>query len=1309
MASNRKKTKYGSTQIALPHIEHSTCVTEKVKVPTRRQALFLTIETNLLHDRTLEELSFSALSPDDRAMFQMLLYLTYCCKGALLQVTLENPDFAELSPAIREDFAHGRLYCFVLDMDTENICQSATDSASSQRPPEYYEDNDNLFDYQLSGLTESIDLGVFRHPEDFESQSDHAEVIDEAFNAFMRLQLVRRKACSLNNAMLMMRDSKDELKSIFDWLDIHNDSLNANKLDKKTVKDLQGSMYTPACHSGRQAVVLPDTITELNLNSLDRSIGKITDTSSKGKDKDLFRSIMSKLTASQWLDQNVMKRAYKANVPKDIDFVKKLTSFTRQLGQSTGHDGIDIDGLLVFNYSLDKLIDREIPDLFVRSLIHRHVSVSKTHVDSVLRDIKSRRRTRKVTSMLLRGNCYCHSQNTAHSGPCNGNCQTAHSCFYNLSEVHPFILSKNDHSHYFAHLYPHLARLERLSKEMKQVYRSCIQFESIANMVFMILVCQRSSEQDSIYRGLSEVINDYMHVSRMSLGYHFPDIHKKLCVKDRGTADPIKAYDRSLVRYLFCDDLGTDDGLKVGRLFQASTTFNYIITNTAPRYTIERIMLLNITGPGEGKSYANNVLSCQFRRVTGCIEKLTSFTPQAFKYKQNRNTCVVMIDDAHVTHEKNTKALDRESNVIPNTFKNLLDTSILESDVVTKDVASGAVSTVKFQAVHNCGFVWNTNTMGFVSDAWADRCLIMESEFPERVNPRTCSTKQLQDTVEKHNMDRIAEVCLYRQNMIQSATMIAESEIMQFGERFDKARDSCLEALYASHIVCTGAVGRRISFCINQLVYAEAMKLACHFVFDIWLPPWTIIPRVEDHPRHSDYMKQLNSNRLLALNELSFGQICIETNAVYKLCAAACLPDICPRVIDMQARFACKVLGYVLTQIHEQRLRITLKDNNLCISGVDCMFFPETAIRGGSDNAHEMLMLCAACKVPIRECNKNSKRNHKLCTYKLANTHMASHMRRGQTSYQKKVASLTVPLENVYDMLALYAPQSHSGFWDQLTLAILDAYKADSFEGVNAFGQYDEGSDDRESALRLSFTLDFDDDPVRSLILESTAGVEPLNELTFNKSVLGGETFNCSAPLYYGGILVKELGSDAPDGARDIKHIRESKLGTRATFHGPRLSVYSSEYAGVPVKNMSSFCTTRTIYHHDKILLRANNNSRKTLFKLERDWEWKDAADVFNRVHGAETFTVDTLKRNYAGTMLVSNTEEALQMLVETMSEAGGRDALGLRIGTRRASQEAPSTSRDNAQTRSDVSNNRKRSYECKKNKTKLYNKKNKT
>ncbi|MEQ2202081.1 hypothetical protein XENOCAPTIV_023725, partial [Xenoophorus captivus] len=113
----------------------------------------------------------------------------------------------------------------------------------------------------------------------------------------------------------------------------------------------------------------------------------------------------------------------------------------------------------------------------------------------------------------------------------------------------------------------------------------------------------------------------------------------------------------------------------------------------------------------------------------------------------------------------------------------------------------------------------------------------------------TCSTNQMQDLIEKRRMSEIASVCLYRKNLVQSVTMITDSVMMQFGARFDIVRDACMTALYASHNVCRGAMSRRISLCINQLVFAEVMKLGCGFVFDTWIPLWTEAPDVNANPR----------------------------------------------------------------------------------------------------------------------------------------------------------------------------------------------------------------------------------------------------------------------------------------------------------------------------------------------------------------------------------------------------------------------------------------------------------------------------
>lgn len=119
-------------------------------------------------------------------------------------------------------------------------------------------------------------------------------------------------------------------------------------------------------------------------------------------------------------------------------------------------------------------------------------------------------------------------------------------------------------------------------------------------------------------------------------------------------------------------------------------------------------------------------------------------------------------------------------------------------------------------------------------------------------------------------------------------------------------------------------------------------------------------------------------------------------------------------------------------------------------------------------------------------------------------------------------------------------------------------------------------------------------------------------------------------------------------------------MGPRDTFHGPRLSVYSAEYSGVPVENMSSFCKTRTTYHQDRVLLRNETVDRNYLFELEEDWEWKDACEVFNRILKDDIFTVSMLKRDYALTMITVDREHRGSRSLGLSSEYG-RTALSLR------------------------------------------------
>ena len=1242
MPANKQTKVPMFTRNCLPYRDKTTAAVGTVVLPANRAALFLALDSETLHDKKFDELAFSSLSDEDKAAFQLLLYVTYCCKGHVFQVTLENPDFGTMSPAVREDFSHGRLFCFVLDMDTEAAGLSF--DAPAVRRATLPHDRDVC---EMLGI-----------PYDAAAGEDES-LLEEVYKAFMRLQLVRVRATSLNNAMVGMRDSRAELSPYFDWVDITRDTLNSEKIDKKKVRELQGSMLTPVT-TLRQAGVIPKPIADMNLKTLERSLCKHSDSSAKGTGERLLNDIFSKLTARRLKRQKVMRR-YLNEVPSDKAFLDKLTEFALELDgrNSDGGAGASVNGLLVFEYDMANLVTVERPDSFVNFMIHKHVPVSRDRTLQALSDIGATKMTRELARVYL-DQCYCKDRTKDRTGgACKGDCQAAYCCFYNTCARHPFVVSQGDHTGYFDDLYPHLGKLERLSKEMKVKHKDGrTQFETIAEMVFKVLTKNRFVDERGLYQGLRDVMRGTMKNSYLSIGQRFPELHEKLCrppvavdsAEEYATASeptPVKLYDRAVVRYLFSDHLN------VGRLYQASTTFNYIIANTAPRYTIERIMLFNTAGPGEGKSYANYVLTSQFKKVPNCIETLTSFTPQAFKYTIRRESCVVMIDDGHITHEKNARQSDQESNVIPNVFKNLLDQGMLASDVVMRDPANGSMDTVRINAVNNCGFVWNTNTMDFVSRAWADRSLVMESEFPRPIMC-TRSTKQILDTVERCSMDEVVPVCLYRQNLIQSATMIAESEIAQFTERFDKARNACLAALRASHILCVGGTtSHRLSFCINQLVYAEALKLACHFVFDIWIPPWTTVPnrRSESgtHRTIKSFMTQLNKNRLAALNKLSFGQICLETNSVYKLCTAACLPDIVPRVVDTQGRFACETLARVLASVYSCKLKHKIEDHSLSIWDLDTLFAANA--RQQDKGAHEMLQLCASCNVPGRK----PDRSVKLCTYTLATMPPSSQQRgrRGHHAAARKVKSVKVPLEAVYDMCAMYMAESHRLFWQRVETAMAIAYRSGSRDSDNAFAQCDP---DRSDRANLSFRLDFEDNPLCSLILKSTAGFEPLNELSFTKCTFDDFSFQCAAPVYYGGVLVHALGDNAPLEAHNEQHMAECALGPIGAFHGPRLSVYSTEYTGVPVENMSSFCNTRTVYHQDTIRLTVDEQNRPCLHSLEKDWEWKDAATVFNKMNFGDTpVTVDMLRRDYSLTMMALKSEDWSETISHKSSK-GFRD-----------------------------------------------------
>ncbi|MEQ2176355.1 hypothetical protein GOODEAATRI_027110, partial [Goodea atripinnis] len=320
----------------------------------------------------------------------------------------------------------------------------------------------------------SVSLRMFKQDEatsnNIATDDSGKEVLEEAFNAFIRLQLVRKQACLLNNAMVIMRNVKGDLSSMFDWIYISSDTFILDKVDKKKVKDQQGTLFTPINAASKHANMLPETITDVQLQTLESSIGLLMDTAGKGEGK--FTSILRELTCTKWTNQSLVLRSYDLEIPRNGQFLERLKSFALGLNGFPGNKEVPTGGLLVFRYTL---VNSEHLDLFVRTLRHRHMPVTKARMDRVLHEIKSRRRMQSIIRLLNKGACQCGERIQKDAAE---NVR-AHSAASKICYL--FCASKDDHRYYYAHLYPHLAKVERLSTEIKVRYRGRIQFEFIVD------------------------------------------------------------------------------------------------------------------------------------------------------------------------------------------------------------------------------------------------------------------------------------------------------------------------------------------------------------------------------------------------------------------------------------------------------------------------------------------------------------------------------------------------------------------------------------------------------------------------------------------------------------------------------------------------------------------------------------------------------------------------------------------------------------------------------------------------------------
>uniref|UniRef100_A0AB33V6L7 Core protein n=1 Tax=Latid herpesvirus 1 TaxID=3096545 RepID=A0AB33V6L7_9VIRU len=367
-----------------------------------------------------------------------------------------------------------------------------------------------------------------------------------------------------------------------------------------------------------------------------------------------------------------------------------------------------------------------------------------------------------------------------------------------------------------------------------------------------------------------------------------------------------RVWDNHMLRTLFVEHLG------VTRCSQATLEFSYIIHNTAPRWKLNRIMIVNHTRPGQGKTFTNEVLMALFAEVGGIFEELSNFTTTSFKYTPRCISKVMLMDDVGFTPEQQ-KMIAREDNIVQNHFKCMLDKGYTNNNVTQWNQQKQNYNSNKIISIQNTGFIWNTNTLAPFGGALKDRSLILGPEPLTRAI--TKGGLEITKRVADAGLGELAKKLFLRQHLIQTIiyTLTDDVGVHQQHVGFLRKVIGVFEATYPSFKQSQGSL-MRDDFKILEMALADALRLALSTVLDLWIPPWTEIPEEQPGETVGQFMDRLNVARLVAVGDMTLSSIVVETVAQLN----AFLPS---SIVQMAATmFNQETVGQFMDRLNVARL-----------------------------------------------------------------------------------------------------------------------------------------------------------------------------------------------------------------------------------------------------------------------------------------------------------------------------------------------------------------------------------------------------
>lgn len=1231
---------------------HQSAVDKVLHLPSERTCFALLIDKALLYEAKTNELTFRTLPVYMKRIFQYMTYLTYIHTGSIFQIELDNPLVCATTPGVRSELSVFALFVFVFEnVNPDDAGSSFTSAAAAGAGTA-----DDVFRRVLEQAVGNM-LSTANERDERDcgfSYHDEYRLKLTCLKALQRLLLYKHRLANFNHVMLAR--TKTDVDEMIRHVDVKRDTLEIRTNISKQLHAFGGTLLQSNPHPA-----IPKLMTDFSFKKLVWSFKKYLNESTD-EDHDIIATasvedIMWNSISQLRLENVFSLEAFSRYADRlNSDSAARLRTLIQDIADPR-LTKVTVGNNILFRYSTDDLITMTDPCKFESLKLHGYSPVPKT-----------------VLSILLSTNnvpVSCAGDRGSSAERCCLDCLSVYAAVYNNVDVDTLKSFLNGHRS-FGNLWPHLKELkiicEQYSANGPVPYRERVELGDV--ILKYLLECRLKAPENVklFFAAMRKVYDEREHAASFSLSElkrcafsSSAMFENRFSEREGGGGErgerPFEdsqacvRYTAEVMRNLF------QAHFNVTRVFQACVTFMYAIANGAPGYTKDRMMLINFSAPGEGKSFTNYVIKTLFCSLRGFLCELTSFTNQSFKYKDVKTLCNVLIDDAAVPAD-NAKYRSKDAQNVPNMFKNMLDTGTLICEVPLRNQSTNAFVTECVESVQNCGVVWSTNSLEIFSDAWKDRTYLMGSEYGLPA-ARSLTTESVEKVAEANKLSAAAERLLFRQNLMQTIIYLLDVSSLQFTESYDAVRDKVIVDFLASHVARNVSADQRTLNKLNKLVFADAFTAACNFVFDLWIPPWTSIPSPKDVTVER-YVPALNEARVIALRRMKVYQVTLEICAALRVFTAPALAEYAPKMFSEETNVAVALLGALLKNVDSLETSSVgfVSNKYFVVSGIvvknalSRLSQPmrEMGIKMDSEGRAFRTVLENAGKMKIP--NVYNEGDNKLVTVKF---------RKNESCATHSVDLQFFPYA-LYGILGLTDERVVAEFWTK----ILDA-------GEKAWREQAARSDDLENLRRgllcgggkqnrkkpsVAYTMSLTEDSLSPAEVRLLECVEAFSEgfVIKSKPYLDERRYDISASATTNCIFLQlnllnriagdpeELGIYDPAECDRVYGVEKLCHVSADDFHKRRVSVYDRTYAGTKTPGAVNFCKAIKVCIRDRLYVNALKSSAAAASPEFADWELKDAVRVFEAGTGSDSqiVTPESVATDYSHVMQFSSESQDL-------------------------------------------------------------------